>query len=80
MNSSVAQCGDLEDSLEAASAKYTFLQQLKAYIADLCDMLQASTTMDSCCELYSAMGEVTNQILNCISKVHMQVRSGQQNP
>jgi GC-rich sequence DNA-binding factor len=42
MVSSMAQCGDLEDSLEAASHKYTFLQHLKAYIADLCDMLQVS--------------------------------------
>jgi len=45
MISSVAQCGDLEDNLAAASAKYTFLQQLKAYISDLCDMLQVSLTL-----------------------------------
>ena len=41
--SHAAQCADLEDSLAAAGTKYTFLQQLKAYIADLCDMLQVTS-------------------------------------
>ena len=30
----------LEQELEAAGVKYTQMQELKAYIADLCDMLQ----------------------------------------
>ena len=30
----------LEQELEAAGEKYTQMQELKAYIADLCDMLQ----------------------------------------
>lgn len=37
---SIDECARLESSLEAESNKYTFLQQLKGYIADLCDMLQ----------------------------------------
>jgi hypothetical protein len=30
----------MEGQLEAASSKYVFVQALKAYVADLCNMLQ----------------------------------------
>ena len=40
MQDSVAAVARLEGDLEAASSKYTFLQQLRAFVADLCDMLQ----------------------------------------
>lgn len=41
---SIDECSQLESRLEAESNKYTFLQQLKGYIADLCDMLQVGVT------------------------------------
>ena len=34
--------GELEEQIEAAGQKYVTLQKIKAYIADLCDMLQVS--------------------------------------
>lgn len=30
----------MEGELEAASSKYSFIQVLRAYVADLCNMLQ----------------------------------------
>lgn len=36
----IDQCTQLESRLEAESGKYVYLQELKGYIADLCDMLQ----------------------------------------
>lgn len=40
LQSSIAAVASLERDLKAADMKYTFLQEMKAYIADLCDMLQ----------------------------------------
>ena len=40
LQSSIAAVAALEKDLEAAGEKFTFLQEMKAYIADLCDMLQ----------------------------------------
>lgn len=37
---SIASLDTFEEQLQAAGARYTFLQEIKAYIADLCDMLQ----------------------------------------
>lgn len=37
---SLAAVARLEGELEAASAKYVLVQGLKAYVADLCNMLQ----------------------------------------
>ena len=39
---SVNTIGELEEQIEAAGQKYVTLQKIKAYIADLCDMLQVS--------------------------------------
>lgn len=38
---SIASIGRLEGDLATAGDKYTFLQEMRGYIADLCDMLQA---------------------------------------
>lgn len=37
----VAGVTTLEAELDAAGGRFAYLQQLRAYIADLCDMLQA---------------------------------------
>lgn len=37
----MAGVGALEAELETAGGRFAYLQQLRAYIADLCDMLQA---------------------------------------
>ena len=42
MTDSIAGVDTLGEQLQAAGERYAFLQQIKAYIADLCDMLQAS--------------------------------------
>jgi GC-rich sequence DNA-binding factor len=42
LQSSIGTVALLEKDLEAAGEKFTFLQEMKAYIADLCDMLQVS--------------------------------------
>ena len=39
---SIEECSRLEARLEAESEKYTYLQKLKGFIADLCDMLQVT--------------------------------------
>lgn len=39
---SIASIGRLEGDLATAGDKYTFLQEMRGYIADLCDMLQAT--------------------------------------
>lgn len=41
LQSSIQNVARLQGELSAASEKYTYLQELKGYIADLCDMLQA---------------------------------------
>ncbi|KAK9839474.1 hypothetical protein WJX81_004262 [Elliptochloris bilobata] len=41
----VAGVGDLEAQLEAAGSRFAYLQQLRAYIADLCDMLQEKSAL-----------------------------------
>ena len=38
---SISSVSGLEAQLGAAKAKYTYMQEQRAYIADLCDMLQA---------------------------------------
>ena len=38
----------LEADLSAASSKYAFLQETRAYIADLCDMLQVRSGVPHC--------------------------------
>lgn len=40
MRSSLAAVARFQTELAAAGEKYTYLQQLRTYIADLCDMLQ----------------------------------------
>lgn len=40
MAASIAAVDTLGEQLQAAGEHYAFLQQTKAYIADLCDMLQ----------------------------------------
>jgi len=40
LQNSIAAVAALEKDLEAAGEKFTFLQAMRAYIADLCDMLQ----------------------------------------
>lgn len=42
MQSSLAGITRMEGDLEAASAKYIYVQKLRAYVADLCHMLQVS--------------------------------------
>ncbi|KAK9815407.1 hypothetical protein WJX72_003173 [[Myrmecia] bisecta] len=37
---SIKTVATLEDELKGAGEKYTYLQELRAYVADLCDMLQ----------------------------------------
>ena len=37
---SIASVGALDEELAAAKAKYTYMQEIRGYIADLCDMLQ----------------------------------------
>ncbi len=43
MQSSLAAISRMESELEAASSKYVMVQGLKAYVADLCNMLQVGT-------------------------------------
>ncbi|KAL3139132.1 hypothetical protein ABBQ32_005919 [Trebouxia sp. C0010 RCD-2024] len=40
---SITSIDTFEEQLQSAGARYTFLQETKAYIADLCDMLQAKS-------------------------------------
>ena len=40
---SIASIDTFEEQLQSAGGRYTFLQEIKAYIADLCDMLQVSS-------------------------------------
>lgn len=47
LGDSIATVGRLEAELAAAGDKYTFLQELRGYIADLCDMLQVLTFRSS---------------------------------
>ena len=42
VRSSFEMVTQLQEALDAASGKYTFLQQLRGYVADLCDMLQVA--------------------------------------
>lgn len=42
LQSSLAGITRMEGDLEAASAKYIYVQKLRAYVADLCHMLQVS--------------------------------------
>ena len=44
---SISSVSGLEAQLSAAKAKYTYMQDKRGYIADLCDMLQARL----CCDL-----------------------------
>lgn len=37
---SITSIDTFEEQLQSAGTRYTFLQETKAYIADLCDMLQ----------------------------------------
>ena len=57
---------ELEEQLDAAGQKYVTLQKIKAYIADLCDMLQVCAfaigsmivlieECISCCSLFSSL-------------------------
>ncbi|KAK9800230.1 hypothetical protein WJX73_001691 [Symbiochloris irregularis] len=41
LQDSIAAVARLETELTAAGDKYTFMQEMRAYIADVCDMLQA---------------------------------------
>lgn len=41
LQSSLVGISRMEGDLEAASAKYVYVQKLRAYVADLCHMLQA---------------------------------------
>ncbi|DBA84128.1 TPA: hypothetical protein ACH3X1_006604 [Trebouxia sp. C0004] len=43
LTDSISAIDAFEEQLQSAGARYTFLQQIKAYIADLCDMLQAKS-------------------------------------
>lgn len=43
LTDSISAIDALEEQLQSAGTRYTFLQQIKAYIADLCDMLQAKS-------------------------------------
>ena len=43
LTDSISAIDAFEEQLQSAGARYTFLQQIKAYIADLCDMLQVVT-------------------------------------
>ncbi len=43
LTDSISAIDAFEEELQSAGARYTFLQQIKAYIADLCDMLQVVT-------------------------------------
>ena len=40
LTDSIASVGGLDDDLAAAKARYTYMQEVRGYIADLCDMLQ----------------------------------------
>ncbi|KAL3131084.1 hypothetical protein ABBQ38_000395 [Trebouxia sp. C0009 RCD-2024] len=40
---SITSIDTFEEQLQSAGTRYTFLQETKAYIADLCDMLQAKS-------------------------------------
>jgi len=40
LTDSIASVGGLDEDLAAAKAKYTYMQEVRGYIADLCDMLQ----------------------------------------
>ena len=42
LTDSISAIDAFEEQLHLAGARYTFLQQVKAYIADLCDMLQVN--------------------------------------
>lgn len=44
---SIDECARLEARLEAESDKFTYLQMLKGFIADLCDMLQVKVYSSS---------------------------------
>ena len=43
LTDSISAIDAFEEQLQSAGARYTFLQQIKAYIADLCDRLQVVT-------------------------------------
>lgn len=53
---SIEECSQLEARLEAESNKFTYLQKLKGFIADLCDMLQVKP----CCALCFMSAEAYN--------------------
>lgn len=42
---SITSIDTFEEQLQSAGARYTFLQETKAYIADLCDMLQVQACL-----------------------------------
>ena len=50
LTDSIASVGGLDDDLAAAKAKYTYMQEVRGYVADLCDMLQARGAVDACRE------------------------------
>lgn len=49
---SIAAVASLERDLAAAGDKYAFLQDMRAYLADLCDMLQARAAAPFCVQPY----------------------------
>ena len=56
---SIAAVATLERDLKTAGAKFAFLQDTRAYIADLCDMLQVPC-MAPCLSLRSPMASAAN--------------------
>lgn len=46
LTDSIAAVDTLGEQLQAAGERYAFLQQTKAYISALCDMLQVSPAFD----------------------------------
>ena len=56
----------LENGLADASTKFGFLQEIRAYMADLCDMLQVMAGQDPQACLAACMGdpEIAEQLLS----------------
>lgn len=67
LQNSLAAITRMEGELEAASAKYVQVQGLKAYVADLCSMLQASSRWPAAAALrvVHGPGEHVGQVPCC---------------
>lgn len=54
LQNSMAAVASLEKDLSTAGEKFTFLQDMRAYIADLCDMLQVCTCFSSSATIHAS--------------------------